>query len=243
MFVAIWLITLIKLHNQMKKLLSSVAVIVIAAMTTASAQAVFSGSNEHMRFGIQLGMNVSSFGHEQYGWLAGWNVGGTVLYNTENFIPNSFLRGSVLYSRKGGSASEDAFVYSGAPIVAHDAVYHLHYLEIPVHFGYAYEMDDDLCLLAETGPYFSFRRGGSFRSENVTGYTEHRISGRMHKYYDDLRRFDVGWGLHVGAIYMEKYQLTVGYDWGLCDAVPDSKTYKGTGKNLNLSVNLTVYFD
>lgn len=243
MFVAIWLITLIKLHKQMKKLLSTVAVIVIAAMTTASAQAVFSGSNEHMRFGIQLGMNVSSFGHEQYGWLAGWNVGGTVLYNTENFIPNSYLRGSVLYSRKGGSASEDAFVHSGTPIVAHDAVYHLHYLEVPVRFGYAYEMDDDLCLLAETGPYFSFRRGGSFRSENVTGYTEHRISGRMHKYYDDLRRFDVGWGLHIGAIYMEKYQLTVGYDWGLCDAVPDSKTYKGTGKNLNLSVNLTVYFD
>ena len=231
----------------MKKLLSSVAVIVIAAMTTASAQAVFSGSNEHLRFGIQLGMNVSSFGHEPYGWQAGWNIGGTALYNTEDFIPNSYLRGSVLYSRKGAEASEDIFDIKNNYVVR-DATYHLHYLEVPIRFGYAYEMDDDLCLLGETGPYFSFRRGGSVRTEcnnqSVPGVEDGRISGRMHKYYDDLRRFDVGWGVHVGAIYMEKYQLTVGYDWGLCDAVPSTKNeFKGTGKNLNLSVNLTVYFD
>ncbi|MBR5716109.1 MAG: outer membrane beta-barrel protein [Bacteroidales bacterium] len=232
----------------MKKLFASIAALVFAAtVTTASAQAIFNGSNEQMRFGIQLGMNVSSFGHDQYGWLAGWNVGATALYNSEDFIPNSYLRGSVLYSRKGGSASEDIFDISKG-YKAHDAIYHLHYLEVPVRFGYAYEMNDDLCLMIESGPYFAFRRGASFRAEctnrDVPGVEDNRISGRMHKYYNDLRRFDVGWGVHVGAIYMEKYQVTVGYDWGLCDAVTKKKNYfSGTGKNLNISINLAVYFD
>ena len=227
----------------MKKFLSSVAVFVIAAMTTASAQAIFNGSNEHLRFGIQLGMNVSSFGHEQYSWLAGWNVGATALYNSEDFIPNSYVRVSALYSRKGGNADEDVFTYKKSQITARDAIYHLHYIEVPIRFGYAYEMEDDICLMVETGPYLAFRRAGSFRSEDVDGVSEGRISGRMHRYYDDLRRFDIGWGVHVGTIYKEKYQLTLGYDWGLCDAVPDSKTYLGTGKNLNFSINLAVYFD
>lgn len=227
----------------MKKLLASVVALVMAATaTTASAQAVFNGNNEHLRFGFQLGMNVSSFGHEPYGWLAGWNVGATALYNSENFIPNSYVRASALYSRKGGSASEDVFDKTKG-YTAHDAVYHLHYLEVPVRFGYAHETGDDLCLLAETGPYFAYRQGGSFRSEDVSGYTDTRISGRMHKYYDDLRRFDIGWGVHLGVIYMQKYQLMVGYDWGLCDAVTESKHFGGTGKNLNLSINLAVYFD
>jgi hypothetical protein len=232
----------------MKKLFASVAALVFAAtVTTASAQAIFNGENEHMRFGLQLGMNVSSFGHDQYGWLAGWNVGATALYNSENFIPDSYVRASVLYSRKGGDASTDAFLYKNSAYVADDAIYHMHYLEVPVRFGYAYEAMDDLCFMAETGPYFAFRQGASFRSEDVTinGVEHTRVSGRMHEYFDDLRRFDIGWGVHVGAIYMEKYQLTVGYDWGLCDAVPDSKKkgYAGTGKNLNLSINLAVYFD
>lgn len=228
----------------MKKLFASVAALFLAAtVTTASAQAIFNGSNEHLRFGLQLGMNSSSFGHDQYGWQIGWNVGGTALYNTENFIPDSYVRASVLYSRKGATAGKDEFKYENYSITANDATFHLHYLEIPVRFGYAYEFMDDLCILAETGPYFAFRRGGSIRSEEVTGYKEPRINGRMHEYYDDLRRFDVGWGIHVGAIYMEKYQLTVGYDWGLCDAVPGNDYYKGTGKNLNFGINLSVYFD
>ena len=230
----------------MKKLFASVAALALAAtMTTASAQAIFNGSNEHLRFGIQLGMNIPTFGHEQYGWGAGWNVGATALYNSEDFIPNSYVRGSVLYSRKGGSASEDIFDMKNHYDV-HDATYHLHYIEVPIRFGYAHEMNDDLCLLAETGPYFAFRRGGSVRAASNTapGAEDGRISGRMHKYYDDLRLFDVGWGIHVGAIYMEKYQLTLGYDWGLCDAVPSTKNvFKGTGKNLNFSINLAVYFD
>ncbi len=234
----------------MKKLFASVAALFLAAtVTTASAQAIFNGSNEHLRFGLQLGMNSSSFGHDQYGWLTGWNFGVTGLYNSENFIPDSYVRASVLYNRKGGDASEDVFQYKNSTVTANDAIYHLHYIEVPIRFGYAYEYNDDLCFMAETGPYFAFRQGGSFRSEDVSVLggsfvaEDNRISGRMHEYYDDLRRFDVGWGIHVGAIYMEKYQLTVGYDWGLCDAVPDTKTYKGTGKNLNFGINLAVYFD
>jgi len=234
----------------MKKIFASFAALFLAAtVTTASAQAIFNGSNEHYRFGLQLGMNVSSFGHDQYGWLAGWNFGGTALYNSEDFVPDSYVRASLLYSRKGGFADQDVFTYNNSVVTANDAVYHLHYIEVPVHFGYAYEFKDDLCLMAETGPYFAYRQGGSFRSEDVTATggsfspEDHRISGRMHEYYEDLRRFDVGWGIQVGAIYMEKYQLSLSYDWGLCDAVPDSKTYKGTGKNLNFGINLAVYFD
>lgn len=224
-----------ELNSFMKKILVSLAALMMAAsVTTVSAQAMFGNTAEDYRIGIQLGGNAPSFAESDYDLSIGWNFGVTGLLNAENFIPNSYVRGSVLYTRKGASASTDEL----SSIITSDALFHLHYFEIPVRFGYAYDMGNDVCILGETGPYVAMRLGGSLRcNTKVEGVTAH-YSGDIDEIYDDLRRFDIGWGIHAGVCFNQKYQLMLGYDWGLCDAIKQT-----TGSNRNLSLNLVVYFD
>lgn len=223
----------------MKKIFASLAALfMMGAATTASAQAVFAeSSSDQYRIGVQLGFNVPSFGEATYSSTIGYNFGVTCLLNTEGFIPDSYLRGSVLYSRKGASAGT---VVLPKDIQLTDATYYLHYTEVPIRFGYAYEANSELCIMAETGPLFGLRWSGSLRAD---GYKDpasdkHYFNGKVKDLYKDLKRFDAGWGIHAGVLLAGKYQILAGYDWGLCEVVD-----KATGGNRNLSINLAVFFD
>ena len=221
----------------MKKIFVSLAALVVAAFTTtASAQAIMSDDSNPWRFGIQLGYNVPSFSETQYNSTFGWNMGVSALYDTQNFIPNSYVRASVLYTRKGTDSGLDEIgSYKFKNLNSH-----LHYLEVPLHFGYAYEANDLMCLIAETGPYFAFRFSGSIRTDQTWKNNEEieATKGDLKDYYHDLRRFDIGWGARVGVMFDKKYEVSLGYDWGLCEAIKEV-----SGPNLNLSINATVYFD
>ena len=225
----------------MKKFFASIAAVLLASvMTQASAQAMFGNSSNDYRIGIQLGGNAPSFADSEFDKTIGWNFGATALLNTENFIPNSYLRGSVLYTRLGASCDKPQLTKG---VVGTNALFHLHYLQVPIHFGYAYDLGNDFCILAETGPGFGMRVGNTLRIDNPV--TLERTLVDIDEYgigdwkpYEDLRRFDVNWGLHAGFCYDQKYQVMLGYDWGLCDIVPDV-----VGANRNLSLNLVVYFD
>lgn len=222
----------------MKKILSSlVALLMMGVATTANAQAAFAEStSSDYRIGFQLGFNIPTFADSQYGATIGYNLGVTGLLNTEDFIPNSYLRGSVLYSRKGASAGS---VVLDKETILTDATYYLHYTELPIRFGYAYEQSSELCILAETGPYVGFRWSGSLRADKYSKQTN-GFNGDMKDLYDDLTRLDWGWGVHAGVLVAGKYQIMAGYDWGLRDVSP--KPYL-TGGNRNFSINLAVYFD
>lgn len=232
----------------MKKIFASLAALMMSAVvTTASAQAVMYDDSFPWRIGIQLGFNAPTFSESQYSATIGWNMGATVLYDTQNFIPDSYLRGSVLYTRKGTAAGLDILqdVHS-KDYEFKDLTSYLHYLEVPVHFGYAYEIDDLFCVLAETGPYLGMRFTGSLRTDD-TKVTENGVvntelsgptNGDMKDYYRKLRRFDVGWGVRAGVMIDKKYELTLSYDWGLCEAIPHI-----SGGNRNFAINATVYFD
>ena len=233
----------------MKKLFASIAALFVAAsVTTASAQAIMNDDSNPWRFGVQLGLNMPTFGESEYSSTIGWNMGATVLYDMQHFIPNTYLRGSVLYSRKGSAAGELTITNDKDIYHFKDATYYLHYLDVPLHFGYAYELNDMFCLFAETGPYLAFRFSGSQRYDVHEKWNP--TTSKFEKWEQcpddmadnpgmgDLRRFDIGWGVGAGILIDKKYQLSANYDWGMCDAVPDV-----TGKNLNFSINLAVFFD
>lgn len=225
----------------MKKFFASIAALMLAASATvASAQAVLNDNSNPIRYGIQLGFNMPTFGESEFSSTIGYNFGATVLYDAQDFIPNSYLRGSILYNRKGTAADLANVVLDNKNYGFSGLTSYLHYLEIPLHFGWAYEFNDDASLLLETGPYFGFRMWGSIRTDQTTinGQVSQPTNGSMGDYYKDLRRFDAGWGVRAGVMLQKKYEITVGYDWGLCDVVPDI-----AGSNLNLSINATVYFD
>ena len=226
----------------MKKILASVAAVILPAIaTSASAQAVMNDDSFPWRFGIQLGFNAPTFSESQYSQTIGWNFGATVLYDLQDFIPNSYGRISALYTRKGTAAGLDVVDnVNGQKYEFEDLTSYLHYLELPIHFGYAYEATDMMCLIAETGPYFAMRLSGSLRTDatRVDGKIENPTNGDMKDYYRSLRRFDAGWGGRAGVLLDKKYELTIGYDWGLGNVIN-----KHTGCNLNLSFNVNVYFD
>lgn len=226
----------------MKKILASVAALMLSAIaTTASAQAVMNDDSFPWRFGVQLGFNVPTFSESDYSSTIGWNFGATALYDLQDFIPNSYGRISALYTRKGTAAGMvELNDVRGHSYEFQDLTSYLHYLELPIHFGYAYEASDMVCLLAETGPYFAMRFGGSIRTDATTkdGDKVDPTNGDMKDYYRGLRYFDAGWGVRAGLLIDKKYEFTVGYDWGLGNVVD-----RHTGCNLNLSINLNVYFD
>lgn len=230
----------------MKKFFLSMMALLMSAITTSvSAQAIMNDDSFPWRFGIQLGFNVPSFAEDQYSATIGWNFGATALYDLQNFIPNSYARGSVLYSRKGTSFDSDDIKLKErvSPDMLKDGTCYLHYLEMPIRFGYAYELNDITCLLAETGPYFGLRMWSSLRADDSysLGKGEESlgaINGKMKDYYKDLRTFDSGWGIHVGVLLDKKYQFLGGCDWGL-----RSPVHNKTGRNLNWTIGATVYFD
>lgn len=237
----------------MKKIFASIAALMLSAIaTTASAQAVMVDDSFPWRFGIQLGFNVPTFSESRYSSTIGWNFGATALYDTQDFIPDSYLRGSVTYTRKGTASGLDKITTHDVTYEFSDLTSYLHYFEIPIHFGYAYEVNDMICLMAETGPYFSMRLSGSLRTDDTRAIDkngnhlpdkEGPYSESMKDYYRELRRFDVGWGVRAGVLIDKKYEFTVGYDWGLCDVITKTKINPTAGCNLNLSINATVYFD
>lgn len=218
----------------MKKLFASIAALLLWSVTSsASAQTLFDGSeNGEYRIGIQLGFNAPTFGGDQYKSTIGWNFGVTSVLNTESFIPDSYLRGSLLYTRKGAAAGMDAPMGIGT---IHNLTTYQHYLELPIHFGYAYALNDLVTLMGETGPYFGFRASGSVRFDNmeISQFKKDQVK----KYFPDIKRFDWGWGIHAGVMLVNKYQLMVGYDWGLSNIAPTA------GINKNFTINLAVYFD
>lgn len=228
----------------MKRLFTMFAVLFLAATAiSARAQAIMNSDRfGDYRLGIQLGFNIPSFGEGPYSGTLGWNLGLTGIYNTEGFIPNSYVRASALYTRKGASASNVYYPADKPKYRFEDATFYLHYFEIPVRFGYAYELlNDDFLVFAETGPYLAFRLTASQRfdkSSSAIDGSDYVAPRSMKDTFRDLRRFDIGWGVHAGVLFMKKYQASLGYDWGLCDAVPGE-----TGRNLNLNLNVAVYFD
>ena len=51
---------------------------------------------------------------------------------------------------------------------------------------------------------------------------------------DEARRFDMGLGLRAGVEFMQKYQVHIGYDFGLMKLYPEDKNRNG---NFTLGVS------
>lgn len=100
------------------------------------------------------------------------------------------------------------------------------YLDIPVHVKYSYDLDF-VKLSAFAGPVFSFglTSASKFRADdymvkyhNYTGKTVTKGEGSSSSIPDeapDYARFDLKLGLGLGATFMEKFNVKVGYNIGL----------------------------
>lgn len=116
-------------------------------------------------------------------------------------------------------------------------------VEIPFHVGYKVPLGERCSFLVDAGPYVSMSVCGKNRV-----YTDGKKTGSTTKIFGDggLKRFDVGVGANVGMQFFDRYQVKVGYDFGLLNRIKDAKTNLGTvkttGYNRCLNVSLVYLF-
>ena len=100
--------------------------------------------------------------------------------------------------------------------------------------GYKYAVNDKFAIFGNFGPYIGI---GLFGKAKASGELMEGEDTSVNVFGDDaMKRFDFGLGLKAGVELNQKYQLSIGYDWGLIDNIEDSGN-----KNRNLMISL-VYF-
>lgn len=102
------------------------------------------------------------------------------------------------------------------------------YLQLPIHVGYRYNVQDDLGVYADFGPYFAVGTNGKYRikyDDYATDYTENffKVKGSEHNY--EMQRWDFGLGFRIGAEYARHYNFQLGCDWGITDMLTQNQKH------------------
>lgn len=110
----------------------------------------------------------------------------------------------------------------------------LNYLQLPIYAGYKFDAGLGLKVIVGVGPYFAYGISGSDDVfDGDKGF---------------MKRFDAGLTAMAG-VEISKFQVTLGYDFGLVDAMDANgwKTLKDLGglssiRNQNIKVSVGYFF-
>lgn len=123
------------------------------------------------------------------------------------------------------SGDDGCFVSAGALVSTKGYKYGegdkvtLGYLEVPVHFGFHYEINRDISVLGSVGPYLSL---GLFGNEKYTEFDFYYGGGdevKQSSFGDggEYKRFDMGLGFGASLLLKNKFSVGVGYELGLAN--------------------------
>ena len=192
------IILLYKVH--MKKLYS---VVFAALMAVVS----FSAHAETPYWEAVAGLNLSTIDRSGVDFRPGFHAGIRGTWDIPKVTDGFYVNAATLLSFRGFKMDSIS--------------YNPFFLDIPVHAGYKYAMDDRFSLFAEAGPYVGIGLFGKTEGYNV--------------FSDEIgyKRLDVGFGLHVGIEFNNKVSVSLGGDFGFLK-VADDFDYKP--RNLKISV-------
>mgnify|MGYP002602458520 FL=1 len=182
----------------------------------------------------QIGLNVAKLTH--YESLIGYNLG--VRAKMELPVENLYVNMGALLSRKG--ASFDLGEAGNTKIKAN-------YLDIPVHVGYQYVVNNDFSVFGEFGPYFAIGLFGKSKGMEGDINDEGDVlqSPISYNTFDQFKRFDFGLGLRVGTEIKKKYILAFSYDFGFINgwkSYQEENDWTASCKNRNFSISLGYKF-
>ncbi len=210
----------------MKKILFSalLALGLMSAVSTASAQSDLLDALPPYKIGVVAGLNVSHFAESPYNdGKLGFHIGVNALFDASELLNNTYFRTQLLLNRKGAKVNDDV-------------KFRTVYLELPVRYGYAYAINGDWTVMAETGPYLALGLGGRVRWEEGSNDVSCKFFTNEYLGDDDPNNFDFGWGLHFGALFQQHHELSAGWDWGF---VKLNDVY---GSNRNFMISYGYYF-
>ena len=209
----------------MKKILVLFALTAIA-MVSVNAQ-------DNLKWGVMAGMNVSKYTFTGFDNRVGFHAGVKAELGLSQEASGAYMDFAALLTLKGAKID-------GGSIAT--VKFNPYYLEIPVHVGYKYAVNENFALFGSVGPYLAVglfgkaklkvdgdiadiaELGGNSMSEDIFGD-------------DGLKRFDFGLGLKAGVEFSKKYQVALSYDFGLIDVQKDLGM-----KNRNLMISFGYMF-
>ena len=207
----------------MKKILVLFALTAIA-MVSVNAQ-------DNLKWGVMAGMNVSKY-----------TAGVKAELGLSQEASGAYMDFAALLTLKGAKID-------GGSIAT--VKFNPYYLEIPVHVGYKYAVNENFALFGSVGPYLAVGLFGKAKlsignaigdwadiegMESVGGLEGKSVSEDI--FGDDgFKRFDFGLGLKAGVEFNKKYQVALSYDFGLIDVQKDLGM-----KNRNLMISLGYMF-
>lgn len=183
--------------------------LLVAAFMMCGVMAASAQVEQGFRWGATFGMNVSTITKSDMDSKMGFNVG---VRGECNFTEDMYVGFGLGYSHKG--AKEDDLKATAG------------YVEIPVHFGYRMGLTDKISAFGEFGPYFGIGVAGKWKFDGE----------ELGDFFgdDEAKRFDMGLGLRAGVELMQKYQVHIGYDFGLMKLYDEDKNRNG---NFTLGVS------
>lgn len=206
----------------MKKFLIAIVACMFAAPSFAQfSSGGFSLDEEHLYWGVRLGVNFSSISGdiESDKGRTGFVLGGVVGLRVSDSSP-VFLESGLYYSERGGkdltSSTVDADELKSESKVDHPDG-HLNYLEIPVLIKYGVTAENNIAILPFIGPYLSLGVSGNYR------YLKHPEVG-----------LKVGCGVEWNNLYAEAL-----YQFGLSN-IADAKgepSSHGHSLGINIGIN------
>ena len=170
----------------MKKIYS-ILMVAVAALSMS-----FTANAEAPKWEVVAGMNVANVDASGCSSRIGFHAGIRTTIGIPSVSKGFYGNAGALLSLKGTKAAGITF--------------NPYYLDIPVHFGYKYAINETLALF-----------GGYDVFSDEVGY----------------KRFDFGLGLRAGLEFNQKVPVSIGYDFGVLD-VADEVSAKT--RNLTISI-------
>lgn len=200
----------------------------LVAMSVVSVNA-----QDNLKWGVMAGMNVSKYTITGFDNRIGFHAGVKAELGLSQEASGAYMDFAALLTLKGAKID-------GGSIAS--IKFNPYYLEVPVHVGYKYAVNDDFALFGSVGPYIAVGLFGKAKAKvdgNIADLGELGTNSASENIFGDdgLKRFDFGLGLKAGVEFSKKYQVAISYDFGLVEVAKDLGM-----KNRNLMLSLGYMF-
>lgn len=217
----------------MKKILLFFALVAVGVVSI--------NAQDNLRWGVMAGMNVSKYTFTGFDNRIGFHAGVKAELGLSQEESGAYMDFAALLTLKGAKIDGGAIA---------SFKFNPYYLEVPVHIGYKYAVNDDFALFGSVGPYIAVGLFGKAKFNmgsaigDLSGMEGIEVEGMEGKSLsedifgdDGFKRFDLGLGLKAGVEFSRKYQVAISYDFGLVDVQKDLGM-----KNRNLMLSLGYMF-
>lgn len=209
----------------MKKVLLFFALVAISVISI--------NAQDNLKWGVMAGMNVSKYTITGFDSRIGFHAGVKAELGLSQEASGAYMDFAALLTLKGAKIDAGSLAsFKMNP----------YYLEVPVHIGYKYAVNDDFALFGSAGPYIAVGLFGKFKAKvdgDLVDLEEFGGNSMSEDIFGDdgLKRFDFGLGLKAGVEFSKKYQVAISYDFGLVEVAKDLGM-----KNRNLMLSLGYMF-